>query len=711
MTALRLGVDFGTSSTVAVLQRPDGTSGALLFDGSPLLASAVFAAPDALLTGLDAVRAASGDPAAFEPHPKRHIDDGTLWLGGREIPVTDVVAAVFARVDAEARRVAGGPAEQVVLTHPAAWGRVRLAVLATAARQAGWARVAFVPEPVAAAAYFAGVLGSAVSGRRSLVVYDLGAGTFDVSVVRGGPVVTATAGLPDVGGLDLDAAVIGHARAHSGAPDDVWARLAWPTTPAEQRARQQLWQEARAAKEQLSRHATADLHVPVADTTAHLSRDELEELARPLLEPTVALTVQTLRDAGVQPESVAGVLLVGGGSRLPLAATLLHRALRIPPTVIDQPELVVATGSLHAEPTPPTQTQTPTPTPTQKPDSEPQSAHVPEHTPEPAREPERPPEPARRPGRVLAVLVPAAWLILLWIMSGTVHADEFLTYGVKAAVAPIALATALPLVVLLVATGLPDRSRIPAATLAGLGLPVLFAVGTSLILTSHRYLSMLFGADEDAWAAVAHLLAGSGLAAFGGWLLLRGRAGPRGGRGRALRAGAALLVLVAFAGGTMSKLWYTDAAPADPMLDRDGYGVALYLISMSDGVLHGIAVNACFAVGLATTLALVCVPATAGRIAVQARYPQAGPALRAVAGGGLAVAGVLGVLLWARLLTAPTDELSPPTGPLGWGVDVFGGFGRVLEAVSVGEASALTVLFAGISLAVERWHAPRRRGG
>lgn len=86
MTALRLGVDFGTSSTVAVLRRPDAAAEPQLFDGSPLLASAVFAGPDALLTGLDATRAASGDPGAFEPHPKRRIDDGTLWLGEREVP-------------------------------------------------------------------------------------------------------------------------------------------------------------------------------------------------------------------------------------------------------------------------------------------------------------------------------------------------------------------------------------------------------------------------------------------------------------------------------------------------------------------------------------------------------------------------------------------------------------------------------------------------
>jgi alpha-glucoside transport system substrate-binding protein len=79
----------------------------------------------------------------------------------------------------------------------------------------------------------------------------------------------------------------------------------------------------------------------------HLTREEFEKFARPHLERTAALTLQVLADAGVPPEDVGAVFLVGGSSRIPLAATLLHRTLRIAPTVIDQPELVVAEGSLH----------------------------------------------------------------------------------------------------------------------------------------------------------------------------------------------------------------------------------------------------------------------------------------------------------------------------------------------------------------------------
>ena len=228
----RLGIDFGTSNTVAALTGPDGRVRPLVVDGSPLVPSAVFAAGAAEpLVGVDAVRAASGEPAAFEGNPKRRIDDGTVWLGGRDRPVVELIAAVLARVAGEAVRVAGGPVGEVALTHPATWGAPRLAILAAAAARAGLPAVRFVPEPVAAAAYFVSALGDPIPPGRAIVVYDLGAGTFDVSVVcrtAAGFDVLAADGLPDAGGLDLDAALVAHVRTATttagGASTEAWRR-------------------------------------------------------------------------------------------------------------------------------------------------------------------------------------------------------------------------------------------------------------------------------------------------------------------------------------------------------------------------------------------------------------------------------------------------------------------------------------------------------
>jgi len=352
MGGYHLGIDFGTSSTVAVLTGPDGRPRSLLFDSSPLLSSAVYVSPEGtLFTGADAERAAVAHPANFEANPKRRIDDTTVWLGNIEITVSDLIATVLRRVADEARRVGGGQPASVMLTHPAGWSVTRLGVLAGAAAKAGLGQVTLVPEPVAAAAYFANVLGRDIPPGRCLVVYDLGAGTFDIAVVRRtytGFEVLASAGLNDVGGLDLDAAVVAHARARAGLPAETWGRLDWPRTPQDQQARHALWRSARDAKEQLSRHTTADVVVPFGDISLHVTRDEFNAAAQPYLDRTVALTLEVLRKAQATREVIAGVILVGGSSRIPLAAALLHRALQIAPTALDQPELVVAEGSLYA---------------------------------------------------------------------------------------------------------------------------------------------------------------------------------------------------------------------------------------------------------------------------------------------------------------------------------------------------------------------------
>jgi hypothetical protein len=226
-------------------------------------------------------------------------------------------------------------------------------VLADAAGRAGLPEVGFVAEPVAAAAYFASVLGRRIPQGHCLVVYDLGAGTFDISVIR--PYterfeVVAAAGLDDVGGLDLDAAVVGHARGLTAGV--AWARLDWPQTPADRQARYSPWRNARAGKEQLSRHTATDLHIPLVDTEVHLTREEFEKAARPYLDRTASLTLTVLHEAGIPREKIGGVFLVGGSSRIPLAATVLHRTVGIAPTALDHPELVVAEGSMHTRPTP-----------------------------------------------------------------------------------------------------------------------------------------------------------------------------------------------------------------------------------------------------------------------------------------------------------------------------------------------------------------------
>ncbi|MEV6843315.1 Hsp70 family protein [Actinoplanes sp. NPDC051411] len=342
-----LGVDFGTSNTVAVARWPDGRARPILVDGSPLLPSAVYAEPSgALAVGRDAVHSARLEPARFEPNPKRRIDDGLVLLGENEIPVVDLIAAVLARVAEEWHRAVGPVRPDVTLTCPATWGAARRTLLAEAAAMASLEGARLVAEPVAAATYFAEVLGRDVPIGSVVVVHDFGAGTFDASVVARtaeGFEVMAVDGRDDIGGLDVDAAIVEHLRT----PE--WQRLMEPSTVEERRAQRQLWDDVRIAKERLSRAQAADFVVPLLDVEAHLTRDELERVARPVLDQTVQVTKGLLNWADLPPGRLAGVFLVGGASRIPLVATLLHRALGEAPVVIEQPELVVAEGSILAD--------------------------------------------------------------------------------------------------------------------------------------------------------------------------------------------------------------------------------------------------------------------------------------------------------------------------------------------------------------------------
>jgi molecular chaperone HscA len=115
--SVRLAVDLGTSHTVAVAYLRHQPPRALLFDGSPLLPSAVFAAGDGTLhTGKDAQRLARATPERFEPHPKRRAGDGVVLLGDTAYPVATLLGAVLRRVLRVAAEVGVAPTDGVQLT-------------------------------------------------------------------------------------------------------------------------------------------------------------------------------------------------------------------------------------------------------------------------------------------------------------------------------------------------------------------------------------------------------------------------------------------------------------------------------------------------------------------------------------------------------------------------------------------------------------------
>ncbi|MEV4052759.1 Hsp70 family protein [Amycolatopsis sp. NPDC049688] len=386
-----LAIDFGTSSTVGVLSTFGRGPRAVDVDGSVTMSSAVFVNDDGLLVvGQDAERRARLDPSRFEPNPKRRIDEGTIRLGDHDVPITDAFAAVLRRIGEEAGRQLGRPPAQTRISHPAGWGADRQDVLRAAAAKAGLGDVRLIPEPVAAAAHYAS-LGSRTRG--PIGVYDLGAGTFDCAVVgvtQRGFTVLAEDGLPDLGSLDIDQALLVHiGRSVSHADPAQWQRLLRPQTTADRRTRRALLQDVRDAKESLSRHAQTHVPMPEPFGDVLVSRDELEALVRPSLLRSAELLAATIRRAGLTPAQLGGVYLVGGPSRMPLLAALLARQLGVTPTTQDQPETAVAFG-LHHVPLGDTDLTVPAFAPVRPPVTPPQPWR-------PAPQQAPPPEPRRRP--------------------------------------------------------------------------------------------------------------------------------------------------------------------------------------------------------------------------------------------------------------------------------------------------------------------------
>ncbi|MFK3979891.1 Hsp70 family protein [Micromonospora sp. NPDC050397] len=418
-TTARLAIDLGTTHTVAVIHRPGQPPRPLLFDGTPLLPSGVYLDPTGTThTGRDAHRLANGQPDRFEPHPKRRIDEGTVLLGDNEITVDRLLAAGLRRAADEARLAGANPATGTVLTCPADWGQPRRQLLRTAAHHAGLGDVTLVDEPIAAAHYCLDLLGPQLPPGATIAIFDFGGGTLDVTVVRRettGPRVLATGGLDDLGGVDIDAALVAHLGQLIALRDpDLWQRLHHPHTPVDRRDRQTLWAEIRAAKEMLSRTTTAPVTVPGRTEPLHLTREELDRIAAPLVARAVDETRRVLQRAGTEPTTLTALLLVGGSSRMPLVASRLHARLGIAPAVPEQPELPVAYGALRHPTTP----RPPTIPPPSPPAAPPVAAPTP---PPPTTTAEAPPTPAGKPTRrrVRRTLVTTTALVVTAACIGT----------------------------------------------------------------------------------------------------------------------------------------------------------------------------------------------------------------------------------------------------------------------------------------------------
>ncbi|MGI5191083.1 Hsp70 family protein [Promicromonospora sp. CA-289599] len=347
-TTYALGIDLGTTYTGAAVVRDGRAEIATLGSRAAVIPSVVLLRDDdTFLTGETADRRALTEPQRVAREFKRRLGDPTpLLLGGAPYSAEGLTARLLRFVVDEVAAREGGEASAVCICHPANWGRYKLDLLEQAVRMAGLQEpVTYVSEPEAAAAFYA--LGRPVAPGDTVAVYDLGGGTFDAAVLRrtetGFMILGRPEGVERLGGIDVDAAVVDHVRrALGGALDDLD-----PEDSAAVAAVARLREECVSAKEALS--ADTDVTIPVLlpglSTEVRLTRAELETMVRPLLMETIAALRRALTSAGVAPEDLAAVLLVGGSSRIPLVAQLVGAELGRPVAVDVNPKHVVALGA------------------------------------------------------------------------------------------------------------------------------------------------------------------------------------------------------------------------------------------------------------------------------------------------------------------------------------------------------------------------------
>jgi actin-like ATPase involved in cell morphogenesis len=266
-------------------------------------------------------------------------------MAGKPYGAEALMGHLLRHVVAAATADGGAPPDEIVLTHPAVWGDYKLDLLREAGRQAGAGEITLMPEPVAAALHY--VARGRLAAGDVVAVYDFGGGTFDAAVVqcteRGAEILGAPQGLERLGGVDLDQIVV----LHVNEALDGRLRELDTTDPEGRRAVARLRAECTAAKEALS--SDTEVSIPVAlpglHTEVRITRDEFEAAARSRVADTLGALDRAIADAAVDPSTLAGVLLVGGSSRIPVVAEEVGRRTGRPTLLDADPKLVVALGA------------------------------------------------------------------------------------------------------------------------------------------------------------------------------------------------------------------------------------------------------------------------------------------------------------------------------------------------------------------------------
>jgi molecular chaperone HscA len=282
-------------------------------------------------------------PYRFAPAQK---DDPVVRFavagGQRAVTPIEVSAEILRVLKARAEQALGAPLEGAVITVPAYFDDGQRQATRDAGRLAGLEVLRLLNEPTAAALAY----GLDKQAEGTFAVFDLGGGTFDISILKleGGVFeVKATGGDSALGGDDFDRAIAAHILAEMEGPGAAEGDAVIESVLA-----RRVLDGARGAKEALTTVDDVTLVVERGDGMqwrGTLSREQVDELVAPVLERCAGPVRRALKDAGVAREQLDGVILVGGATRMPLVRQFVEQLFGRPPLADIDPDQVVALGA------------------------------------------------------------------------------------------------------------------------------------------------------------------------------------------------------------------------------------------------------------------------------------------------------------------------------------------------------------------------------
>ena len=342
-----IGIDLGTTnSCVAVIE---GSEPVVIPnpEGARTTPSVVaFSKTGERMVGQVAKRQAITNPDRTISSIKRHMgSDYTVTIDSKSYTPQEISAMILQKLKSDAEAYLGEPVTEAVITVPAYFTDAQRQATKDAGRIAGLEVKRIINEPTAAALAY----GVDKENDQKIMVYDLGGGTFDVSLIEMGDgvqEVLATAGNNHLGGDDFDERLINYLADEFKKENGIDLR-------GDKMAMQRLKEAAEKAKMELSGMTTANVNLPfiTADATGpkHLdvtiTRAKFNELTADLVEATMGPVRQVLSDAGLKPADIDKVLLVGGSTRIPAVQDAVKNFMGKEPFKGINPDECVAVGA------------------------------------------------------------------------------------------------------------------------------------------------------------------------------------------------------------------------------------------------------------------------------------------------------------------------------------------------------------------------------